>query len=216
MTNAFARIRLERLLAERTALGTTLDDRCAKLLAQFRKQCPGAVPPPAPEPGGVSEPVAVKGKDLDPLLRAALSADTAGEEVVLLTDGDSELLVNPARSRALIDEGLVLVVLGVNCDQTGPAEVVVPFAVGSEGATAGMIMTTERVPRGPVVVDRPVGRGARGDGMGGAGRRHGRAVPARRHRPRRGAAHPRRAGGHVGLDHRGAAGPPRADRLDRP
>jgi hypothetical protein len=152
MTNAFARIRLEQLLAERTALGSTLDDRCAKLLAQLRKQCPGAVPPPAPEPGGVSEPVAVKSKDLDRLLRAALSPETAGEEVVLLTDGDSELLVDPARSQALVDEGLVLVVLGVDCDQTGPAEVVVPFAVGSEGATAGMIMTTERVPRGPVVV----------------------------------------------------------------
>ena len=71
---------------------------------------------------------------------------------MLLTDGDSERPVDLARSRALIDEGLVLVVLGVDCDQTGPAEVVVPFAVGSEGATAGMIMTTEPVPRGPAVV----------------------------------------------------------------
>jgi hypothetical protein len=152
MTNAFVRTRLERLLAERTALGTKLDDRCAKLLAQFRKQCPGAVPPPAPEPGGVSEPVAVKAKDLDRLLRAALSPEDADEEVVLLTDGDSQLLVDPARSRALIGEGMVLVVLGVDCDQTGPAEVVVPFAVGSEGATAGMIMATEQVPRGPAEV----------------------------------------------------------------
>jgi hypothetical protein len=152
MTNTFVPARLERLLAERTAVGTKLDDRCARLLAQFRKQCPGAVPPPAPEPGGVSEPVSVKAEDLDRLLRAALSPEDADEEVVLLTDGDSELLLNPARSRALIGESMVLVVLGVECDQTGPAEVVVPFAVGSEGATAGMIMATEHVPRGPAVV----------------------------------------------------------------
>lgn len=148
MTNAS---RLERLLAQRTALRTPLDERCARLLKQLREQCPGAVPPPPPKPGGLSEPIVVGATDLDRLLRAALSAEDA-DGVVLLTDGDSELLVDPARSRALIGEGVILVALGVECDQTGAAEVTVPFAVGSAQATAGMIMATERVPRGPAIV----------------------------------------------------------------
>ena len=144
--------RLERLLAERAALRTPLDDRCAQLLAQLRKRCPGAVPPPAPKPGGLSEPVSVDAKELDQLLRAALAPGDGDDEVVLLADGDSELLVDPSRSRALVGEGMVLVVLGVECDQTGPAEVIVPFAVGSGDATAGMIMATEQVPRGPAII----------------------------------------------------------------
>ncbi len=151
MTSASARTRLERLLADRAALRTDLDDRCAALLAQLRKRCPGAVPPPAPKPGGVSEPVAVDAKDVGRLLQAALAAGD-GDGVVLLAEGDSELLVDPGRSRVRVGEGMVLVVLAVECDQTGPAEVTVPFAVGSDGATAGMVMATEQVPRGPAIV----------------------------------------------------------------
>jgi hypothetical protein len=151
MTSASARTRLERLLADRAALRTDLDERCAALLAQLRKHCPGAVPPPAPKPGGVSEPVAVDAKDVGRLLQAALAADDA-DGVVLLVDGDSELLVDPGRSRVRVGEGIVLVVLAVECDQTGPAEVTVPFAVGSDGGAAGMVMATEQVPRGPAIV----------------------------------------------------------------
>jgi hypothetical protein len=150
MTSASTRTRLGRLLAERTALRTGLDDRCAALLAHLRRWCPGAVPPPPAEPGGVSEAVAVDAKELDRLLQAALAE--ADDEVVLLVDGESELLVDPARSRARIGDGLILVVLGVECDQTGPVEVTVPFAVGSDAATAGMVMATEQVPRGPAII----------------------------------------------------------------
>jgi hypothetical protein len=152
MTSASTRTRLGRLLAERTALRTGLDDRCAALLAQLRKRCPGAVPPPPAEPGGVSEAVAVDAKEFDRLLQAALAEADGDDGVVLLVDGESELLVDPARSRARIGDGLILVVLGVECDQTGPVEVTVPFAVGSDAATAGMVMATEQVPRGPAVI----------------------------------------------------------------
>jgi hypothetical protein len=151
MTTAPVRTRLERLLAERAALRTRLDDRCARLLEQLRRRCPGAVPPPPPPPGGISEPVTIDAEDLDRLLQTALAPEDGGD-VLLLTDGDSELLVDPARCRARVGDGVVLVVLGVECDQTGPAQVVVPFAVGSEGATAGMVMATEQLPRGPAIV----------------------------------------------------------------
>jgi hypothetical protein len=155
VSTEFVQGRLEQLLSDRARRGTRLDDRCAELLAQLRKRCPGAVPPPVPEPGGLSESVTVKGTELDDLLRAALAGDGSEADLVLLTDGDSELIVHPGGCRALAADGLVLVVLAVECDQTGPARVVVPIAVGTEDAVAGMVMATEAVPRGPAaVVDR--------------------------------------------------------------
>jgi hypothetical protein len=133
MTNLFVHRRLDRLLAERAALGTTLDDRCAKLLRRLREQCPQAVPPPKPEPGGLSDPVVVETRDLERLVRTALHAE-ADDGLVLLVDGESELLVDPSRTRVLTGEGVVLVVLGVECDQTGAVEVTIPFAAGTEDA----------------------------------------------------------------------------------
>jgi hypothetical protein len=154
MTNLFVHRRLERLLAERAALGTTLDDRCAKLLRRLREQCPQAVPPPKPKPGGLSDPVVVETGDLERLVRTALHAE-ADDGLVLLVDGESELLVDPSRTRVLTGEGVILVVLGVECDQTGAVEVTIPFAAGTEDATAGMILATEQAPRGhPVVTGR--------------------------------------------------------------
>jgi hypothetical protein len=150
VTSTFERLPLERLLSERTAVSSRLDQRCAALLKQLRDRCPGAVAPPTPAPGGISEQVTVKGGDLDELLRAALPGADGG--LVLLTDGDSELLIDPARCRTLARPGLLLVVLGVECDQTGTAEVTVPFAVGSDATTTGMLAATEGVPRGPQAV----------------------------------------------------------------
>ena len=52
-------------------------------------------------------------------------------------------------------EGLVLVALTLECDQTGIAEVVVPFAVGTDEQPAGLVAASETKPRGPdVLVDR--------------------------------------------------------------
>jgi hypothetical protein len=154
MTNLFVHRRLERLLAERAALGTTLDDHCAELLERLRKKCPEAVPPPKPKPGGLSEPVTVKTAQFQRLVRSALQAE-GGEGPVLLVDGESELLVHPARTRVRTGEGVLLVVLRVECDQTGAVEVTVPFAAGTEDATAGMILATEQAPRGhPAVTGR--------------------------------------------------------------
>jgi hypothetical protein len=155
MTSLFVHGRLERLLAERAPLETQLDDRCAALLERLREQCPQAVPPPKPKPGGLSDPVVVATKDLEGLVQTALHSGTGDEGLVLLTDGESELLVDPARTRVLTGDGVVLVVLGVECDQTGAVEVTVPFAAGTEDATAGMILATEQAPRGhPAVTGR--------------------------------------------------------------
>jgi hypothetical protein len=155
MPQLFVHRQLERLLSERAPLGTGLDEQCAALLAQLRERCPQAVPPPTPKPGELSDPVVVGITELQGLVQAALGGGTGDEGLVLLSDGDSELLVDPGRTRVLTADGVVLVVLGVECDQTGRVEVTVPFATGSEAATAGMVMATEQVPRGdPAVTAR--------------------------------------------------------------
>ena len=143
--------RLERLLADRARLATRLDDRCAALLAALRERCPDAVPPPAPPPGGIAAPVVLQAVEVEPLLRAALGGDT-DDGLVLLVDGDSELLVQPDACRLDTDDGLVLVVLAVECDQTGPVNVVVPFAVGDGLVNTGMVAATEHAPRGPTAI----------------------------------------------------------------
>lgn len=154
MTTLFVRQRLERMFAERAERETPLDDRCAQLLERLRTQCPQTVPPPKPKPGGLSDPVVVKTGELQQLVRAALQGE-AGEGPVLLVDGESELLVDPDRARVLTGEGVVVVVLRVECDQTGAVEVTVPFAAGTQDATAGMILATEQAPRGhPAVTGR--------------------------------------------------------------
>ena len=152
MTSPSVHRRLERLLAERAVLETPLDDRCADLIKRLREQCPQVIPPPRPKPGDLSDPIVVDTKDLERLIQSALYTEDADREFVLLTDGESELVVDPSRTRTLTGEGVILVVLGVECDQTGPAEATVTFAAGTENATAGMILATEQAPRGPEVI----------------------------------------------------------------
>ncbi len=146
----FGTSQLEQLLTGRAEQAGRLDARCAALLERVRRVCPGAVPLPPPKPGGLAEPVVLKGAEVDTLLRAALAEDQ--DQAVLLTDGDDELLVDPGRTRTIVGPGLLLVVLAVDCDQTGPAEVTVAFALGSDQLTTGMLAVTEQIPRGPVVV----------------------------------------------------------------
>ncbi|HSC90107.1 MAG TPA: hypothetical protein VLB86_00485 [Gaiellaceae bacterium] len=71
---------------------------------------------------------------------------------VVWVDGDSELAVGIAAVRVETGRGFVLVTIPVRCDQTGPAEVHVTFAVGEPGRPAGLYAATQRRPRGPALV----------------------------------------------------------------
>ena len=89
-------------------------------------------------------------------LRHALAADAAAPvDEVVWVDADAELLVRADRANLSFDDGIVLVGLPVFSEQTGDAEVEVPFAMaGAEGST-GLVMATQTRPRGPdAVVDR--------------------------------------------------------------
>ena len=62
---------------------------------------------------------------------------------------------SPSRSapcRSPSAGGRIDIVLPVRCDQTGPAEVIVTFAVGQEGQPAGMYASTLRRPIGPKLI----------------------------------------------------------------
>lgn len=73
---------------------------------------------------------------------------------VVWVDGDSELAVEYAAVRIALGAGRLDLTLPVRCDQTGPAEVVVTFAVGRPDAPAGVYAATARRPTGPrLVVD---------------------------------------------------------------
>jgi len=109
--------------------------------------------------GAVLEPLVVKGDDVSRLaIEAAKRAagffrPTKRTEVVWV-NGDSELAVSVAAVRVEIALGSVVVSIPVRCDQTGPAEVHVTFAVGEPGRPAGLYAATHRRPRGPrLIVD---------------------------------------------------------------
>jgi hypothetical protein len=107
--------------------------------------------------GAVNETLRVDTKEAGRLLIEAakhasgLYRPTKRTEVVWV-DGDSELAVAIAAVRLETSDGVMVVTIPVRCDQTGPAEVHVTFAVGRPGQPAGLYASTQRRPRGPAVI----------------------------------------------------------------
>ena len=111
-----------------------------------------------PVPGGtVIDPLVVNRDNLSRLAteaakRAAGFFRPTKRTEVVWVDGDSELAVSVAAVRVETGPGTVLVSLPVRCDQTGPTEVHVTFAVGEPGRPAGLFAATQRRPRGPALI----------------------------------------------------------------
>ncbi len=116
---------------------------------------PVTVPPLAA--GEAAGQVALDAGRLTELFQVALAADiatvdgTAPTQVVWY-DGDSEVLVHLDRTRVVVQPGLVLIAMTLESAQTGAGELLVPFAVGSPGSPAGMVVVTEPRPRGPAAL----------------------------------------------------------------
>ena len=101
--------------------------------------------------GDTAPPLSLTRAKLERLLRTALSLSEQTHSYVWV-DGDCELAVHASRARVALAPGLLLVGIRVECDETGPAEVTVPFALGSAKLAAGMVMSAPRRPDGPAAV----------------------------------------------------------------
>jgi hypothetical protein len=128
---------------------------CRVLSKVLRPICPERPEPGEPlPPGGVAPPVEIAERRFQDRIRSALVPPEEPASVVW-READAEVIVHLARTRVRAGDGLVLVALTLECDQTGVAEVVVPFAVGTDERPAGLVAASEARPRGPaVLVDR--------------------------------------------------------------
>lgn len=100
--------------------------------------------------GATAKEVSLSRPRLEAMLRAALAL-TESPSVVWVR-GDSELAVHCDRARVALGTGTVVVGVRVECDQSGPAEITVPLAVGSPDLAAGMVMATPSRPDGPALL----------------------------------------------------------------
>jgi len=123
-----------------------------------KEEAPGGGPPIPP--GGVAPPVSVPAGTVAHLTQAALGnayvrPGQAPPAEVIWQDSDGEVLVHIDRTRLAVHPGLILVALTLETDETGPGELVVPFAVGTPDSPAGLLAVSEMRPRGPqALVDR--------------------------------------------------------------
>jgi hypothetical protein len=102
----------------------------------------------------VAAPVTVRASAVTPLAVAAIGAryTAPGQPPpaqVIWQDGDSEVLVHLDKTETVMFPGLVLVALTLETDETGPGQLVMPFAIGSPDSPAGLFAVTEARPRGP-------------------------------------------------------------------
>jgi hypothetical protein len=89
-------------------------------------------------------------------LRAALAPGVSDPpEALVWADAGDELVLHAGAARAECGDGVVVVVVPVATEQTGEAEVRVPFAVGGPGDRPGLVLAAETRAAGPrAVVDR--------------------------------------------------------------
>lgn len=105
-------------------------------------------------------PVTIDAAQLQSSMISALSAPytAAGASppaAVVWFDHDGEVTVNLASTTVTLLDGLVLVALALQSDQTGAGQVIVPLSVGTEANPTGMLIGTENRPRGLLaLVDR--------------------------------------------------------------
>lgn len=123
---------------------------CKRLVDEVRRRCPEAFDPDPLKPSSRGPDLAVSSRELTELIR--LAARDGGDGRQLWRRNGDELLVDVGAIVLRLSEGLAHVTVPVECDQTGPVEVHVAFAVGSPERPAGMLAAAERIPRGPHVV----------------------------------------------------------------
>lgn len=108
-------------------------------------------------PGTVGPAISVTAAQLQPLLMASLGSLYVADDIsppaeVIWYDHDSEVLVFLDRTIVRLGDGMVLVALTLETDQTGAGQLTVPLSIGSAEMAAGLVAVTESLPRGPAVL----------------------------------------------------------------
>jgi hypothetical protein len=126
------------------------------LAAERRAQGLTATRQPLP-PGGVGQPLTINTElasrlSIEAAKRAAGFFRPTRRGETVWVDGENELAVGIGGVHLQTASGVVVVTIPVRCDQTGPTEVHVTFAVGRSGRPAGLYAAAQRRPRGPQLI----------------------------------------------------------------
>jgi hypothetical protein len=108
--------------------------------------------------GEVADPVPIEEGNLERLVRAALIRKKGAERILWRNRG-GEVLVHLDRTRLRVMDGFLLVALTLETAETGPQELTVPFALGTEKRLSGMLAVSERRPRGHLALVETWGEG---------------------------------------------------------
>ncbi len=108
-------------------------------------------------PGVITDPIVVPVVDVNRLAvvaaRRSSGLPRAGRtNEAVWQSGDSELVVGIGSVQVQTADGVIAVTIPVRCDQTGPAQVHVSFAVGNADQPAALYAATQRRPQGPATV----------------------------------------------------------------
>ncbi len=128
---------------------------------------PPSPPPPAPPP----PPYKIPDTFDEPALSTALAMRLAGSPAngarpipvesntpVIWVDAGDEVLVHLNSANVRILDRMLLVAVDLESDQTGRASLVVVLAVAGEGEPAGLVATTDELPRGNALLAARWGR----------------------------------------------------------
>lgn len=127
-----------------------LSRECSALLDRLRERCAGVVADLPAAPGDAVGELALKAKELGPLLASAAGAKEAPETV--WSDGTSELLVRASKITLAAADGIIVVTIPVECEETGKQDIAAVFATGSAENPAGLIFAAGDVPEGPAEI----------------------------------------------------------------
>ena len=148
---------VRREVAELIAARGEVSEECLRMLKIIQGRCPGLLPNAPLDPGGVGPEIPLDPKQVLILgttaaRQAAGLASGSDADSVVWRVADNELMVLVSRVRLDVGDGMVTVTVPVHCDQAPEAEVMVPFAVGSDKSPAGLLVATETSPRGPAAI----------------------------------------------------------------
>jgi hypothetical protein len=137
-------------------LGSVAQDLASKLKTPSTGASPGAASVAADTAGKLQEIPDLVRVDSERLFRLALAkacgSTDKGAKSVLWRDGDDEVVLEVSGARIATTDRLIVTSIPVFTDQSGAAEVVVPFVTSAADDAEGLIAATEVHPRGPAAI----------------------------------------------------------------